>query len=81
MYGRVTAGAVTIMLALAATAKAEPAVPTFVNGLSQAVFAQGPANWVNHELWVETTMDTDFDGRLDRVHVDVSRPMETQTDG
>ena len=42
---------------------------------------QDSANWVNHELWVETTMDTDFDGRLDRVHVDVSRPMETETDG
>ena len=55
--------------------------PTFVNGLSQAVFAQGSANWVNHELWVETTMDTDFDGRRDRVHVDVSRPRETETDG
>ena len=26
-------------------------------------------------------MDTDFDGRRDRVHVDVSRPMETETDG
>jgi predicted acyl esterase len=81
MYGRITAGAVTIMLGLAGTAHAEPAVPTFVNGLSQAVFAQGSANWVNHELWVETTMDTDLDGRRDRVHVDVSRPMETQTDG
>ncbi len=60
---------------------AAPAVPTFVNGLSQAVFATGQANWVNHELWVETTMDTDFDGRRDRVHVDVSRPTETETDG
>jgi predicted acyl esterase len=76
-------GAITIVTVLlaAGTAQAEPAVPTFVNGLSQAVFATGSANWVNHELWVETTMDTDFDGRRDRVHVDVSRPMETQTDG
>ena len=30
-----------------------PAVPTFVNGMSQAVFASGTANYVNHELWVE----------------------------
>jgi predicted acyl esterase len=59
---------------------AAPAVPTFVNGLSQAVFAQGSANWINHELWVETSMDTDGDGKLDRVHVDVSRPTETETD-
>jgi predicted acyl esterase len=83
MHRGLTAGAITIVTALfaAGTAQGEPAVPTFVNGLSQAVFAQGSANWVNHELWVETTMDTDFDGRRDRVHVDVSRPVETETDG
>ena len=80
MQRGVIAGIVTALLA-AGTAQAEPAVPTFVNGLSQAVFATSSANWVNHELWVETTMDTDFDGRRDRVHVDVSRPMETETDG
>jgi predicted acyl esterase len=81
--GTVMASAIAVVTLLftTGTAAAEPAVPTFVNGLSQAVFAQGSENWVNHELWVETTMDTDFDGRLDRVHVDVSRPMETQTDG
>lgn len=56
-------------------------MPTFVNGRSQPVFATSPASWVNHELWVETDMDSDFDGRRDRVHVDVSRPMETETDG
>ncbi|HEX6021994.1 MAG TPA: Xaa-Pro dipeptidyl-peptidase [Solirubrobacter sp.] len=58
-----------------------PAVPTFVNGMAQAVFATGAANWVNHELWVELDVDTDFDGVKDRVHVDVSRPIETETDG
>ncbi len=58
-----------------------PAVPTFVNGMSQAVFASGTANYVNHELWVELDTDTDFDGAKDRVHVDVSRPRETDTDG
>ncbi len=58
-----------------------PAVPTFVNGMSQAVFASGTANYVNHELWVELDTDTDFDGVKDRVHVDVSRPRETDTDG
>ena len=62
MQRGVIAGIVTALLA-AGTAQAEPAVPTFVNGLSQAVFATSSANWVNHELWVETTMDTDFDGR------------------
>ncbi len=54
-----------------------PAVPTFVNGMSQAVFATGSANWVNHDLWVELDVDTDGDGKKDRVHADVSRPAET----
>ncbi len=58
----------------------EPAVPTFVDGLSQAVFG-GSATWLNSELWVETDVDSDFDGKLDRVHVDVTRVAETQTDG
>ena len=58
-----------------------PAVPTFVNGMAQAVFASGTANYVNHELWVEIDADTDFDGKKDRVHADVSRPRETDTDG
>ncbi len=58
-----------------------PAVPTFVNGMAQAVFATGEANWVNHELWVESSFDSDNDGKLDRIHVDVSRPTETDTDG
>ena len=60
---------------------AAPAVPTFANGMAQAVFAAAPENWVNHELWVETTADSDGDGKHDRVHVDVSRPAETDTDG
>ena len=60
-------------VAAAAPAPA-PAVPTFVNGMAQAVFATGSANYVNHELWVELDVDTDVDGKKDRVHVDVSRP-------
>ena len=35
----------------------EPAVPTFVDGLSQAVFG-GSATWLNSELWVETDVDS-----------------------
>jgi predicted acyl esterase len=76
-----SAVATAIVLVAAGAAWAAPAVPTFVNGLSQPVFSANSADWVNHELWVETTMDSDFDGRRDRVHVDVSRPAETQTDG
>jgi predicted acyl esterase len=65
----------------AAAAAPAPAVPTFVNGMAQAVFASGTANYVNHELWVEINADSDFDGKKDRVHVDVSRPKETDSDG
>src|SRR5690348_4881203 len=57
-----------------------PAVPTFVNGMAQPVFATGAANWVNHELWVELDTDSDGDGKKDRVHTDVSRPRETDTE-
>jgi predicted acyl esterase len=49
--------------------------------MAQAVFATGTANYVNHELWVELDTDTDFDGVKDRIHADVSRPRETDTDG
>ena len=49
--------------------------------MAQAVFASGTANYVNQELWVELDTDTDADGVKDRVHVDVSRPRETDTDG
>lgn len=43
--------AAAIGIATAAGGTAHAAEPTFINGLSQAVFAQGQANWVNHELW------------------------------
>ncbi len=65
----------------AALAAPLPAVPTFVNGLAQPVFATAEADWVNYELWVQSTFDSDGDGKNDRIHVDVSRPKETDTDG
>ena len=67
-------------VAAAAPAPA-PAVPTFVNGMAQAVFPTSSASWVNHDLWVELDVDTDGDGLKDRVHTDVSRPAETDSDG
>ncbi|WP_196807461.1 Xaa-Pro dipeptidyl-peptidase [Candidatus Solirubrobacter pratensis] len=57
------------------------AVPTFVNGLAQAVFTTDQTKWVRNEGWVQTTFDSDNDGKLDRVHFDVIRPPETETDG
>jgi X-Pro dipeptidyl-peptidase len=35
--------------------------------------------WIRQDLWVETTFDSDGDGRPDRMHVDVTRPRQTDT--
>ena len=61
---------------------AAPTVPVFRDGMAQVVpgFAD-PSSWVRHHLWVETSFDSDGDGRLDRVHVDVTRPAQTATEG
>ena len=66
-------------LAAQATAKA---APTFVNGMAQIVPAfQDSSTWIRQELWVETNFDCDRDGKKDRVHVDVTRPRQTDTEG
>ena len=67
-------------MAVPAPVVAAPAVPTFADGLSQAVFG-GSSTWINGEVWVESSVDSDFDGRPDRVHADITRVQETETDG
>src|SRR5262245_37788050 len=57
------------------------AVPTFVNGLSQAVFSTNPADWYSGEVWVQAPFDSDGDHKLDRIHADYSAPGEVLTDG
>ncbi|MDP6129137.1 MAG: Xaa-Pro dipeptidyl-peptidase, partial [Planctomycetota bacterium] len=37
--------------------------------------------WIQHALWVETEFDSDGDGKLDRVHVDVTRQEQTDSEG
>tara|TARA_R110002073_G_scaffold145532_2_gene297666 strand:+ start:37633 stop:39453 length:1821 start_codon:yes stop_codon:yes gene_type:complete len=60
----------------------EKTVPVFKNGEAQIVEAfKNPDKWIRHDLWVETTFDTDGDGRLDRMHVSVTRPEQTKTEG
>ena len=60
----------------------EKAVPIFKDGEAQIVEAfKNPKDWLRHDLWVETSFDTDGDGRLDRMHVDVSRPAQTESEG
>src|SRR5581483_9125522 len=58
------------------------AAPVFKDGLAQIVPAfQDSTTWIHQELWVETEFDTDGDGKRDRVHVDVTRPGQTETEG
>ncbi|WP_167617353.1 Xaa-Pro dipeptidyl-peptidase [Maribellus sediminis] len=60
----------------------QPAKPFFENGEAQIVKAfEDQAYWIREDLWVETEFDSDGDGRLDRMHVDVTRPRETETEG
>jgi X-Pro dipeptidyl-peptidase len=49
------------------------------NGMTQPVYSFTDA--VEQRVWVETPLDTDHDGRLDRVVADISRPRETDTEG
>jgi X-Pro dipeptidyl-peptidase len=59
-----------------------PSLPVFVDGQAQVVqgFAD-PGSWIRHDLWVETEFDSDGDGRPDRVHVDVTRAAQTDSEG
>ncbi|PJJ63315.1 Xaa-Pro dipeptidyl-peptidase [Compostimonas suwonensis] len=66
---------------LAAQAAPAPAVPTFQDGLSQAVFTKTSSQWIRQEVWVQSEVDSDNDGKDDLVHIDVTRVPETNTDG
>jgi len=58
---------------------AADAVPVFLNGEAQVVPGfNDPDTWIREDLWVETDFDTDGDGRPDRMHVDVTRPWQTE---
>src|SRR5690606_32657753 len=53
--------------------------PVVVDGQAQIVPAFADSNtWIREELWVETEFDSDGDGQLDRMHVDVTRPAATR---
>ena len=56
--------------------------PVFKDGEAQILpELEDPTEWIRHDLWVETTFDTDGDGKLDRMHVAVTRPRHTETEG
>lgn len=60
----------------------EKAKPVFENGEAQIVDAfSKQSDWLRHDLWVETDFDTDGDGEMDRMHVSVTRPNQTETEG
>ncbi|MFY1670558.1 Xaa-Pro dipeptidyl-peptidase [Plantactinospora sp. WMMB334] len=79
-------GAYVAGLALVAAplpAQASPGAPppgiVVRDGMTQPVFSLADA--VEERVWVETPLDTDHDGRRDRVVADISRPRETETAG
>lgn len=58
------------------------ATPIFKDGEAQIVEAfSNPSSWLRHDLFVETEFDTDGDGKLDRMHVSVTRPEQTESEG
>lgn len=58
------------------------AKPVFTNGQAQVVSAfENGSDWIRERLWVETEFDSDRDGKRDRVHVDVTRQKQTETEG
>jgi X-Pro dipeptidyl-peptidase len=74
------------ILVLSATLTAQDAppkaAPVFADGQAQVVKEFADAKqWIRHDLWVETTFDSDGDGNLDRMHVGVTRPKQTDTEG
>lgn len=82
-FGIVVAASVSLPAApLVAQAPSAAARPVFVDGQAQVVDAfNDPQAWLRHDLWVETEFDSDGDGRPDRVHVDVTRPAQTDSEG
>jgi X-Pro dipeptidyl-peptidase len=63
-------------------AETRAARPVFRDGQAQIVPAfEDSTQWIRQSLWVETTFDSDGDGKHDRVFVDVTRPRQTETEG
>jgi X-Pro dipeptidyl-peptidase len=80
--GVVAIAAVSLAARSARAQEAAKATPVFTNGMAQVVPAfQDSSQWIRQELWVETNFDSDHDGKPDRVHVDVTRPRQTETEG
>ncbi|WP_115462004.1 Xaa-Pro dipeptidyl-peptidase [Winogradskyella aurantiaca] len=71
----------TSLTALSQSAETE-ARPVFEKGQAQVVKAfNNNEDWIRHDLWVETDFNTDGDEFMDRMHVSVTRPQQTENDG
>jgi len=71
-----------VAVPVAAQTPSAAAGPVFEDGQAQIVDAfADPEAWIRHDLWVETEFDSDGDGRPDRVHVDVTRQAQTDSEG
>jgi X-Pro dipeptidyl-peptidase len=71
-----------LLAALPAPVQAPRAAQVFADGQAQEVPAFADAEgWIQHDLWVETEFDSDGDGKRDRMHVDVTRPGQTASEG
>ena len=74
--------AVTALAGVANSSQDTKAKPSFVDGQAQVVPAfSKPEEWIREHLWVETEFDSDHDGKKDRMHVDVIRQKQTETEG
>jgi len=79
--------AISGTLIAAATASPAAAQPTgtpaphivVTDGMTQPVFSFADA--IEERVYVQTPVDTDHDGKLDRVAIEISRPRETATQG
>ncbi|MFG1879139.1 Xaa-Pro dipeptidyl-peptidase [Sphaerisporangium sp. NPDC049003] len=60
---------------------AAPVGPVIQDGMAQPVFSTNRNDWIREEVWIETPVDSDGDGRNDRVHAEVTRLKETETAG
>ena len=72
----------TLGLTLFTNLQAQQAKPLFKEGQAQIVpeFST-TSDWIKEELWVQTNFDSDANGKLDRMHVFLTRPVQTNTQG
>jgi len=65
--------------ALQAQKKKSKVGPVIKDGMTQVVPEfNDPDKWIQHDLFVESEFDSDGDGKLDLIHMDVTRPAQTE---